>query len=179
MIRRTAIRFVQVLTLSALAFLPVQNAAAAWDFLYRDATGNCATRSQSPFAVSDRAYRVAPLPSSWVLVGDSCLAQVEYAGEKWLCRDGTIVPAAERPKVISKLDLLLVLRELDKIDAFFAWLDASGLKPFWDAAQLLTTDHPLYEQSLASVQEALGISDEERDSILDRITHQGRQDVAQ
>lgn len=34
---------------------------------------------------------------------------------------------------------------------------------------IMTTDHPLYEQALESVQEALGITDEERDAILDRI----------
>lgn len=73
------------------------------------------------------------------------------------------------PKTISKLDLLLVLRELNKLDAFFAWLEGSGLKPFWDAAQELSTDHPLYEQALASVQEALGLTDAERDAILEQI----------
>lgn len=168
-IRRAAIRLASVLALAALAFLPLQNAAAAWDYLYRDVTGNCATRAQSPFAVTDRDYRVEPLPSAWVYVGDAWLSKVEYAGETWICRDGTIVPVTERPKVISKLDLLLVLRELGKLDAFFAWLEASGLKPFWDAAQLITTDHPLYEQALESVQEALGLTDEERDEILERI----------
>jgi len=73
------------------------------------------------------------------------------------------------PREISKLDLLLVLREMDKMDAFFAWLDAAGLHELWDAAQALTSDHPLYESALASVQEALGVSDEERDAILERI----------
>ena len=52
---------------------------------------------------------------------------------------------------------------------FLAWLDSSGLKPFWDAATVMTTIHPLYEQALSSVQEALGISDDERDEILARI----------
>ena len=165
-IRSSAIRF--LLALSALAFLPI-NSVAAWDFLYRDATGNCATRSQNPFAVPVRAHRVESLPSAWVYVGDEWLAQVEYAGETWLCRDGTIVPVTERPKVISKLDLLLVLREMGKTDVFVAWLDASGLRIYWDAAQLMTTDHPLYEQALESVQEALGLTDEERDEILERI----------
>ena len=169
MIRRTAIRLARFLALSALAFLPVQNAAAAWDYLYRDAAGNCATRAASPFARADREFRVEPLPASWVHVGDAWLSQVEYAGETWLCRDGTIVPATERPKTISKLDLLLVLREMGKLDAFFAWLEASGLKPFWDAAQLMTTDHPLYEDALESAQEALGVTDEERDELLERI----------
>lgn len=149
--------------------LTARIASADWDFLYRDATGNCVTRSQDPFAIPGRSYRLQPLPASWAFIGDSWISKVDYAGEIWLCRDGSILPTGERPKVISKLDLLLVLRELDKLAAFTAWLDASGLKPFWDAAQLLTTDHPLYEQALASVQEALGITDEERDAILERI----------
>lgn len=167
-IRSSAIRIASFLALSALAFLPI-NSAAAWDFLYRDAAGNCATRSQSPFAVSERAYRVEPLPSAWAYVGDEWLARVDYAGETWLCYDGTIVPATDRPQTISKLDLLLVLRDMGKTDEFVAWLDQCGLRIFWDAAQLMTTDHPLYEQALESVQEALGITDEERDEILERI----------
>ena len=80
--------------------------AGAWDFLYHDASGNCATRSQSPFARLDREHRTEALESSWVLIGQDWFPAVEYAGETWLCRDGTIVPATERPKRISKLDLL-------------------------------------------------------------------------
>ena len=167
-IRRSAIRIASFLALSALAFLPI-NSAAAWDFLWRDATGNCATRSQNPFAVPVRAHRVESLPSAWVYVGDQWLSQVEYDGQTWICRDGTIVPVTERPKVISKLDLLLVLREMDKTAEFVAWLDQSGLRIYWDAAQLMTTDHPLYESALSSVQEALGLTDEEVEAVLERI----------
>lgn len=162
-------RIFRILSLTSLLFFPVRDTLADWDFLYRDSTGNCATRSLDPFAVPGRAYRVQPLPASWAFIGDSWISKVDYAGHMWFCRDGSIVPTGDRPKVISKLDLLLVLREMDKLAAFAAWLDASGLKPFWDAAQLLTTDHPLYEQALASAQEALGITDEQRDAILERI----------
>jgi len=156
-------------TTAVLALAALAGAAFGYDFLYMEGGKALATRSPDPFARLDRVARVETLPSAWVYVGDEWLAQVEYAGETWLCRDGTIVPVTERPKVISKLDLLLVLSEMGKLEAFFAWLEASGLKPFWDAAQLMTTDHPLYGQALESVQEALGVTDEERDEILERI----------
>lgn len=169
--RRIRSRFCQCLAIAALVCQALATPAfAAWDILWHDAQGRpCATRSADPFARLDRDYRTEALPSSWVLVGEEWLSTVEYEGETWLCRDGTIVPAVERPKTISKLDLLLVLRELDKTDAFFAWLDASGLREFWAAAQLLTTNHPLYAEALASVQEALGLTDEEAAAILARI----------
>lgn len=142
-----------------------------WDFLYFDENGNAkVTRNANPFFRLDRAFRVPELPAKWERDGDGFAFFVEYDGRRWDCDDGTIsAPKEELPKTISKLDLLLVLRELGKLDAFFAWLDASSLKPFWDAAQNMATDHPLYTQALASVQAALGISDEERDAILERI----------
>lgn len=145
-------------------------AAFAWDFLWREGGANLATRSADPFARLDRVARVESLPVQWEREGEGFRFFVEWDGAEWTCRDGTMtVPAEELPKTISKLDLLLVLREMGKLDAFFAWLEASGLKPFWDAAQLMTTDHPLFGQALESVQEALGVTDEERDEILRRI----------
>ena len=168
MTARNTIRLVKAIAVAAL--LVAAPARADWDFLWRDATGNCAARSQSPYARAEREYRVEPLAAAWVHDGDELYSQVEYAGETWICRDGSIVPNAPRPRIISKLDLLLALRELDKTAEFFAWLDASGLREFWNAAQVLATDHPLYNQALTSVQEALGLSDAERDAILESIT---------
>jgi len=128
------------------------------------------TRSSDPFAVPGWAYRVENLPAKWEKNGDSIAVYVEYAGSRWTCEDGSVsVPSDELPKVISKLDLLLVLRELEKVDLFFVWLDASGLKPYWDAAQVMSTDHPLFAQGVASVSEALGLSEEEVQAILSRI----------
>jgi len=170
--RRTVSRFCQWLAIALFVCqaLAIPSAHAAWDFLWHDAQGRaCATRDADPFARLNREHRAESLESSWVLIGQEWFPAVEYAGETWVCRDGSIVPAIERPKTISKLDLLLVLRELDKVDAFFAWLDASGLREFWAAAQLLTTNHPLYAEALASVQEALGLTDEEAAAILARI----------
>lgn len=142
----------------------------AHDFLFYDNGEFLATRNADPFARMDRVTRVDTLDTQWKRDVDGYRFYVVWHGQEWTCRDGSMtVPASELPKTISKLDLLLVLREMGKLDAFFAWLEASGLKPFWDAAQLMTTDHPLYEQALESVQEALGLTDEERDEILERI----------
>jgi len=160
------------LTVVVLALAVLSQAAVAWDFLYREGAERRATRSADPFARLEREGRVESLPVRWERKadGEGFLFFVEWDGAKWYCIDGTMsVPASELPYTISKLDLLLALRELDKMDAFFAWLEASGLKPFWDAAQIMATDHPLYEQALSSVQQALGLTDEERDAILEQI----------
>ena len=152
-----------------VCFVAVQG-AFAMDFLWRDGGTNLASRSSDPFARLDRVARVDALPVQWARVGDGFRIYVEWGGEEWTCKDGTMaVPPQDLPKTISKLDLLLVLREMGKLEQFSAWLDASGLRMFWDAAQLMTTDHPLYEQALGSVQEALQITDEQRDEILRRI----------
>lgn len=145
--------------------------ASAFDFLWHDAAGNAwATRSGDPFARLDREYRVDALPAQWARDGDGFRFFVVHAGEEWTCRDGTIRPLpSELPQVVSKLDLLLAIYDLGKFDVFMAWLDGSGLKPFWDAAQVMATDHPLYEQALASVQQALGLTDAEREAILEKI----------
>ena len=114
-----------------LLLLSIAESSFAWDFLWRDGDENLATRSADPFARMDRVAREDNLPVKWERDGDKFRFFVEWGGEEWTCRDGSmIVPADELPKTISKLDLLLVLHELDKMDAFFAWLDASGLKPF-------------------------------------------------
>lgn len=143
-----------------------------YDFLLFDSTGNrTVTRDASPFRYSDFAHRVPALPAQWLLLGEEWFGAVSYAGKTWICRDGTIVPAEERPKRISKLDLLLVLRELDKIGSFFAWLEQSGLKHFWDAAQVMATNHPLFADALASAIVALEITPEEAAAIIERIAH--------
>ena len=152
-----------------IACLAAVQGAFAWDFLWREGGANLATRSPDPFERMDREYRLEALPSSWVYAGDAWLTYVEYADEIWICRDGTIVPETPRPKTISKLALLLVLRELDKLDAFFSWLDVSGLRVYWDAAQIMTTDHPIFEQGFASIKAALEITDEQAEQIMERI----------
>lgn len=155
--------------LVVLAFLtPV---FGAWDFLYQDLQGTpVATRSSDPFPGMEWEYRVESLPVQYERTSEGFQFYVEYAGKRWTCKDGSIyIPTVDLPKTISKLDLLLVLRELDKMDAFLTWLDASGLKVFFDQANILSTDHPLYEQALVSVQQALGLSDEELQAILARI----------
>jgi hypothetical protein len=153
-----------------LILLALATVAPAWDFLWREGGQNLATRSADPFARLDRVARLDDQPVRWAREGDGFRFFVVWCGEEWTCRDGTIQPSRdELPKTISKLDLLLVLREMDKTDEFVAWLDASGLRIFWDAAQDLATDHPLYEQALESVQEVLGLTDEEVEAVLERI----------
>ena len=128
------------------------------------------SRSSDPFNAGDWTYRTENLPVQWIHDGDDFTIYVEYAGFRWVCVDGSIsIPEDERPKTISKLDLLLALRELDKTDDFFTWLELSGLKPYWDAAQVMATDHPLFEQGLATVKIALELSDEEVQDVLSRI----------
>lgn len=153
-----------------LILLSLATLSPAWDFLWRESGQNLATRSADPFARLDRVAREESLPVEWEREGDGFRFFVAWGGEEWTCRDGTMtVPSSELPKTISKLDLLLVLREMDKTGEFVTWLDASGLRIFWDAAQLMTTDHPLYEQALEGVQEALGLTDEEVEAVLERI----------
>jgi len=157
--------------LTLIVLLAFASVSQAWDFLYVGSSGELlATRSSNPFAVLSRVHRAESLPVQWERNGDQFRFFVEYEGSKWYCEDGTMsVPASELPKIISKLDLLMAIQKIGKIPEFFAWLDSSGLRVFWDAAQNLSTDNPLYEEALHGACEALGLSEEEAMEILEQI----------
>lgn len=138
-----------------------------------DQTGQLYARTDGHAVVIDGRIVFWPDEESLGAAGYYAVPAVTVAVASWSLVDGRLVPEyappPERPKTISKLDLLLALNEMGKVDTFFAWLDASGLRVFWDAAQDLSTDHPLCEQALSGVQEALGLSDAEVAAVLARI----------
>jgi hypothetical protein len=161
---------IRAVALGLVLFPYGQLSAEPWDFLYIRDFARRATRAKNPFQMVEREYRVEPLPVHWERVEEGFAFYVEYAGQRWYCTDGTItVPAEELPKTISKLELLMALNEMEKLPDFLAWLEASGLKPFFDQATILSTDHPLYESAVSSVQQALGLTDEEVQAVLARI----------
>lgn len=66
----------------------------------------------------------------------------------------------------SKLRLCLALADIGKLEAFKAWLSASGYEFLWNAAQDLASDNALFEAGVAAVKTALSLTDAEAYAVL-------------
>lgn len=79
------------------------------------------------------------------------------------------IDAQEEPsgiKTYSKLRLCLALADIGKLDAFKAWLAASGYEFLWNAAQDLASDNAMFAAGVEAVKSALALTDAEADDVL-------------
>ena len=86
-------------------------------------------------------------------------------GPRWkLVKD-----APPAPKVYDRYYLLEALKESGHLAAFLALINSDAeTQAFWNAADDLPADAPLFQQVLAAAKEQLGISDEDLAAVLSK-----------
>lgn len=110
-------------------------------------------------------------------------AGVRVASSAWLVADGvarlakTYEPIPPTPYRVSKLALIEALDASDLLPAFVAWLDSDpALKIRWDAAVVLTSEAtiPMVQAALATLPEALGITMDQIDALVQSAAEAGQ-----